>query len=134
MALASLLGGLALTNAGLGAVHGFAAPFGAMFNAPHGAVCASLLGPVMRANLEASPRFEEIARRLTGRRSAGAEEGIAWVEKLTKDLNISGLASYGLREEHFDDLISKAKNASSMRANPIALTDAQLADILRRAL
>ena len=134
MALASLFGGLALANAGLGAVHGFAAPFGAMFNAPHGAVCAALLGPVMRANVQASPRFEEIARRLTGRPTARPEEGIAWVESLTKDLNIPGLRWYGLRAEHFDDLIAKAKNASSMRANPIALTDAQLSEILQCAL
>lgn len=134
MALASLFGGLALANSGLGAVHGFAAPFGAMFKAPHGAVCAALLGPVMRANINASPRFEEVARRLTGRSTAKAEDGAEWVEQLTKELNIPGLASYGLREEHFDELIVKAKNASSMRANPIALKDEQLAEILHRAL
>ena len=53
LALASLLGGLCLANAGLGAVHGFAAPIGGMFDAPHGAVCAALLGPVMVANVAA---------------------------------------------------------------------------------
>ena len=134
MALASLFGGLALANAGLGAVHGFAAPFGAMFDAPHGAVCAALLAPVMRANLQGSQRFEEIARRLNGKAAACAEDAIAWVKNVAKDLNIPGLASFGLREEHFSDLIAKAKIASSMRANPIALTDAQLTEILQRAL
>jgi alcohol dehydrogenase class IV len=134
MALAGLFGGLALANSGLGAVHGFAAPFGAIFNAPHGAVCAALLGPVMRANLTASPRFEEVARRLTGCSTAKAEDGVEWVEKLTKELNIPGLASYGLREEHFAELIVKAKNASSMRANPVVLNDEELAEILHCAL
>lgn len=134
MSLASLFGGLALANSGLGAVHGFAAPFGAMFNAPHGAVCAALLGPVMRANIKASPRFEEIARRLTGSLAAKAEDAIAWVEELTKELNIPGLASYGLRKEYFNELIAKAKNANSMRANPVALKDDELAEILHRAL
>jgi alcohol dehydrogenase class IV len=134
MALGSLFGGLALANSGLGAVHGFAAPFGAMFNAPHGAVCAALLGPVMRANMKQSARFEEIARRLTGKPAARPEEAVEWVEKLTKELNIPGLASYGLGEEHFGELIVKAKNASSMRANPVALKDEELAEILHLAL
>jgi alcohol dehydrogenase class IV len=134
MALASLFGGLALANSGLGAVHGFAAPFGAMFNAPHGAVCAALLGPVMRANIKASPRFDEVARRLTGRASAKADDAVEWVAELTKELNIPGLASYGLREEHFAELIVKAKNASSMRANPVVLNDEELAEILHCAL
>ncbi|HUS34088.1 MAG TPA: iron-containing alcohol dehydrogenase [Verrucomicrobiae bacterium] len=134
MALGSLFGGLALANSGLGAVHGFAAPFGAMFNAPHGAVCAALLAPVMRANIKASPRFEEVARRLSGRSTAKADDGVQWVAEHTKELNIPGLSSYGLREEHFAELIVKAKNASSMRANPVALKDEELAEILHRAL
>ena len=70
LALASLLGGLCLANAGLGAVHGFAAPLGGMFDAPHGAVCAALLGPVVRVNVAAlrargrrrAPRWPAIAR------------------------------------------------------------------------
>jgi alcohol dehydrogenase class IV len=137
MALASLFGGLALANSGLGAVHGFAAPFGAMFSAPHGAVCAALLAPVMRANIQRgakADRFEEIARHLTGNPTAKAVDGANWVASLTKDLSIPGLASYGLRESDFTGLIAKAKNASSMRANPVTLTDAELAEILRNAL
>ena len=76
MALASLFGGLALANAGLGAVHGFAGPIGGMFPAPHGAVCAALLPGVMNTNLRAlrqrasdgEPlrRYDEVARWLTG--------------------------------------------------------------------
>jgi alcohol dehydrogenase class IV len=136
MAMASLFGGLALANAGLGAVHGFAAPFGAMFNAPHGAVCAALLAPVMRANLwhAAAERFEEVARCLTGNPASTAAEGVAWVVKVTKELGIAGLGSYGLRSEHFPVLIAKAKNASSMRANPVTLGDAELTEILQTAL
>lgn len=137
MSLASLFGGLALANSGLGAVHGFAAPLGAMFNAPHGAVCAVLLGPVMQANIErgaALQRFEEVARRLTGNPAARADEGAIWVETLAKDFNIPGLRAYGLRSHHFGELIAKAKNASSMRANPVTLDDAALTAILNRAL
>jgi alcohol dehydrogenase class IV len=135
-ALASLFGGLALANSGLGAVHGFAAPFGAMFRAPHGAVCAALLAPVMRANIQRGmkpDRFEEIARRLTGNPAATPVDGANWVASLTKDLSIPGLASYGLHESDFTGLIARAKNASSMRANPVTLNDTELAEILHNA-
>ncbi len=87
LALASLFGGLALANAGLGAVHGFAAPVGGLFDAPHGAACAALLPAVLRVNLEAlsrrrpeSPalaRYREIAAIVTGRPDADAEDAVA---------------------------------------------------------
>lgn len=144
MALASLFGGLCLANAGLGAVHGFAAPFGAAYNAPHGAVCAALLPVVMRVNLRLSlhkperaellQRFEEVARRLTGNPAANANAGAEWVEALTRDLGIPRLGHYGLREEDFPGLVAQAKRASSMRANPIPLTDLELTEILLRAI
>lgn len=137
MALAALFGGLALANSGLGAVHGFAAPLGAMFNAPHGAICAALLGPVLRVNSRAATskeRFEEIARRLTGNPAARAEDGIEFVANLARSLNIPGLRQYGVLRESFPEIIAKAKNASSMKSNPAALSDADLQEILSLAL
>jgi alcohol dehydrogenase class IV len=136
MALASLFGGLALANSGLGAVHGFAAPFGAIFDAPHGAVCAALLAPVMRANVNHAPseRYVEIARRLTGNPAASAEDAIRWIADIARDMEIPGLARYGLTEQRFPELIAKAKNASSMRANPVPFSDRELNEILRAAL
>ncbi len=62
--LRSLCGGLALANAGLGAVHGFAGPFGGMYDAPHGAVCAALLAPVYG---DQHPGAAQRARRTTRR-------------------------------------------------------------------
>lgn len=136
LALASLCGGICLANAGLGAVHGFAAPAGAMLDAPHGAVCAALLAATMETNLgalrarapdhPAAARFAEVAAILTGRAEATAEEGIAWVRALCADLGVPGLRSYGLCEEDVPALCAKAKAASSMKANPIALTDEEL--------
>lgn len=144
MALASLLGGLALANAGLGAVHGFAGPLGGMFPAPHGAVCAALLAPVMRTNLRALndrapgnraiPRYEEVARCLTGQPDATAEEGVAWVEKLTRRLGIPPLSAYGVRSSDFPELVQKAARASSMKANPVVLTDEELTAALEAAV
>ena len=144
MALASLFGGIALTNAGLGAVHGFAAPIGGMFPAPHGAVCAALLPHVMASNLRAlrsrAPgndvlrRYDEIARLVTGNPAASADDGVRWAGELVKELGIPGLGAYGVRPAHCGDLVEKASKASSMKANPIALTAEDLADVLRAAI
>ena len=144
MAVASLFGGLALANAGLGAVHGFAGPIGGMFPAPHGAVCAVLLPHVIEANLEALRRrggagqtvnrFEEVARLVTGRATATADEGVQWIRTLVTDLKIPSLRAYGVTRDHTAELVEKAGKASSMKANPIVLTSEELAGILERAL
>jgi alcohol dehydrogenase class IV len=144
MALASLFGGLALANAGLGAVHGFAGPIGGMFPAPHGAVCAALLPHVMATNLQAvrqrAPgigtlqRYEEIGRLLTGNIQATADDGVKWVSELVRLLQIPGLRTYSLRENDVGEVVSKATNASSMKANPIVLTTEELAETLRAAM
>lgn len=143
MAVASLCGGLALANAKLGAVHGFAAPLGGMFPVPHGVACARLLAPVMAANVRGlreravdSPalrRYDEVARVLTGRADARAEEGAAWVGELVEELGIPRLASFGIDEEDVAAVVEKAMRASSMQGNPIALTAEELAGALRSA-
>jgi alcohol dehydrogenase class IV len=142
MALASLLGGLALANAGLGAVHGFAGPIGGMFDAPHGAVCAALLPHVFAANHRAMvdrgqddrlERFDHIARALTGRDSATVVDAISWLNELVDALHIPTLRAYGLRESDLPDIVQRARQASSMNANPVELTTPELTGILRRA-
>jgi len=144
MAVASLCGGLALANARLGAVHGFAAPLGGMYDAPHGALCARLLPPVMAANLKAlreqapaSPalvRYTEVARILTGDPEAQAEAGATWVAALCAELEVPPLSRYGLTEAALSAVAAKARRASSMQGNPITLSDAALVAILREAL
>ena len=144
MMLASLCGGLALANAKLGAVHGFAGPVGGMFPAPHGAVCASLLPHAMAVNVqalqerlpgsEALHRYDEIARILTGSDKATAGDGVAWVQELCQALRVPSLASYGVTPEDFPVLIEKGSVASSMQGNPIKLTSDEMREILARAL
>jgi alcohol dehydrogenase class IV len=144
MAYASLLGGLALANAGLGVVHGFAAPIGGMFDAPHGAVCAALLPAGMRTNIvalrEREPkggaleRYREIARILTNDPDAIPEDGVEWVRGLTSRLAIPSLASYGIRQQDVPELAAKAGRANSMKANPIALTTAELTATIENSL
>jgi alcohol dehydrogenase class IV len=145
MALASLFGGLALANAGLGAVHGFAGPIGGRFpQAPHGAICAALLPRAMRANIhalrlrdsqnQALKRYDQIARICTGDPHAAADAGVDWVHQLVDDLQIPRLETYGIKSEHVDELVRKAAQASSMKANPITLTPEELAETLRQSL
>jgi alcohol dehydrogenase class IV len=144
MCVASLFGGLALANAGLGAVHGFAGPIGGMFSAPHGAVCAALLPHVMEINLralrqrapktETSARYQKVARLLTGDSSATEDEATAWVRELVNDLKIPKLRTYGITSQSMEELVDKSAKASSMKANPIVLTRQELMEILQRAL
>ncbi len=144
MSLASLFGGLALANAKLGAVHGFAAPFGGLFPAPHGTICARLLPFVMETNVRAlqnrapdSPalaRYEEVARWLTDDANATVREGVEWVRTLCADLQVPSLSQFGLTEAQIPEAVAQAKNASSMKGNPIALTDEELTDILKQAM
>jgi len=144
MALASLFGGLALANAGLGAAHGFAAPICGMFPAPHGATCAALLPHVMAANVAALrarqpdgpalARYEELARILAGKLDATVGDALRWVSALCHDLNVPGLSAYGITRADFPALAQKAAAASSMKANPIVLTAEELGEILERAL
>jgi len=144
MCFVSLLGGFALANAGLGAVHGFASPIGAMFTAPHGAVCARLLPAVVRANVDAlrkrEPgsetliRYAEVAYLLTGDETAPVEKGVEWLEHLLVELHIPALTTYGISENDIPLIVSNAAIASSMKANPIQLTEDELAEILTEAL
>lgn len=144
MALASLFGGLALANAGLGAVHGFAGPIGGMFPAPHGAVCAALLPPVMEANLvalrtraPATPalsRYDHIAQLLTGRSNAKADDGVRWLNDLVGALHIPPLGSYGVTCADSHAIVAASSKASSMKSNPIVLTSEELHAILARTL
>ena len=143
MAMASLFGGLALANAGLGAVHGFAGPLGGMFPAPHGAICGLLLPHVMEANVYAlktrapdSPalaRYEEVAQILTDIPTARAVDGVKWVQELCAIFKIPPLSVYDLKEKYFPDVVEKVRRASSTKGNPIVLTDNELTQILEKA-
>jgi alcohol dehydrogenase class IV len=136
--LASLFGGLALANSGLGAVHGFAAAIGGMFPIAHGAICAALLPHVWRANVDAAvrekrtdllARFAEAARILAGG-EATPKQGGDWLEELITDLSIWTLSAGGVTRAQFPAICEKARSASSMKANPIAFSNDELMRIL----
>ncbi|HEY3324923.1 MAG TPA: iron-containing alcohol dehydrogenase [Planctomycetota bacterium] len=152
MALAALLSGITLANAGLGAVHGFAAPLGARFPVPHGTVCAALLPHVIAANISALrtagteagataagslARYAEVGRVLFGNHRPD-EEALEAAEvipaELVKQFKIPALASFGITEKDVPELVGLAQKSSSMRYNPVVLPPEVLTWILRSAL
>jgi len=143
MAFGSLMGGLALANAGLGAVHGFAAPLGGLFEAPHGAICARLLPVVCRVNIQALKmrqpnhpaleRYHRLAGWLMEDLTADVLDGIRWMEETCEELHIPRLREYGIRQKDFARVVENARKASSMKANPIELEDEELFQILEEA-
>jgi alcohol dehydrogenase class IV len=143
MAIVSLFGGLTLANSKLGAVHGIAGPMGGMFPVPHGVICARLLPFVVEVNVRALKRhnsqqyllrYDQVAQVLTGKTNAKAEEGIDRIHDLCDALDIPGLSDFGITEDHFPDLITSSKKASSMKGNPVNLTDEELTEILQKAV
>lgn len=148
MALAALLSGITLANAGLGAVHGFAAPLGANFPVPHGTACAVLLPPVMEANVRAlraqAPgsfvlsKYAQIGRTLTNCREladdAAIDACVEFTAGLVRDLRIPPLSQFGLSEQGVPKLVGLARKASSMRYNPVVLSDEALGTVLRSAI
>jgi alcohol dehydrogenase class IV len=144
MAFGSLLGGLALANAGLGVVHGFAAPLGAMLHAPHGALCAAVLPHAIVINIqalrgrtpehEALRRYRDIARILIDCSTAEPEDGAKWVAALCQQLSIAPLRVHGFEPQQIPALVEKAAQANSMKGNPIPLTTQELTEIAQRAL
>lgn len=143
MALAALFSGVALANARLGAVHGFAGVLGGATGHPHGALCARLLPFVMEANIRAvdergNPatlqRYAEIARTLTGDASATPRDGATRVHELCTELKIPPLREAGLAVADCSRLIPLAQRASSMKGNPVTLSDSELHQILEAAI
>jgi alcohol dehydrogenase class IV len=143
MAFASLLSGLALANARLGAVHGCAAVLGGVLQAPHGVLCARLLPPMMEANVRALERrapgaptlakYAEIGCLLTGH-DTGMAAAITWAHAACQDLAIPRLSACGLTSDMIPAVVAEAQRASSTKGNPIALTDEELAAALGEAL
>ena len=144
MAMCSLLGGIALANAKLGAVHGLAGVIGGTADVPHGVACAALLAPVVEANVRALrsgqpggpalDRYAEAARLLTGRPAASIDDGLTWIRETVSLLDVPGLAAFGIGPQHAGDVAAKAARSSSMQGNPVTLTPGDLRAIVLQAL
>jgi len=144
MAMCALLGGMALANAKLGAVHGLAGVIGGVADVPHGIACAAVLAPVITANVRALrsgppgqaalDRYGRAARLLTGDPAASVEDGLAWIRQTLVLLEVPGLAAFGVGAQDADEIAAKALISSSMQGNPVALSHGDLKAIVTRAL
>ena len=132
MAYASFLSGLALSHAGLGAVHGLASPLGGLFSIPHSAACARLLPLVTRANLAALNSGRGFAPALDAYRRADKALGCD-ITRYCARFRFPGLASFGMKESDIPTVVGAA-TSGSMKTNPVELTPGELAGILKEAM
>jgi alcohol dehydrogenase len=147
MAYAALLSGVCLAQTGLGSVHGLASPLGAFFPIPHGVVCGTLVGAATRVNLaalrERDPdnlawrKYARAGDLLYGRHFPSPEEGhaalLALLDEWTERLNLPRLNIYGIQESDFAHVVAQSRG-SSMKTNPLVLSDAEITDVLRQRL
>ena len=139
MMLASLLSGLALANSGLGAAHGIAAALGAIVNVPHGRACAMLLPKVLRVNhTQCQNKYAEISDALHLGDNLSIEDKaknvIQYIEDLCDKIDIPKRCSIKHVDEDLVNELVMASQGSSMKGNPILLTDAQIRDIITSIL
>lgn len=142
MAWVSLCGGLALANAGLGAVHGLAGPLGGLTGAAHGAICGALLPHVLQAN-RAAITTPDLAARLDqvghwigtafGQPDAPLPQAAALLAAWSASAGLPGLTALGISTAAQATAAAQAASSSSMKANPATLSVATLQDIMRRA-
>jgi alcohol dehydrogenase class IV len=147
MAYAALLSGITLAQTGLGSVHGLASPLGAFFPIPHGVVCGTLVAAATRVNIEAmqarepeNPALDKYAR-LAGLlcdtgfsdTQRAHEALIKLLEDWVRQLDIPRLGRFGVKANDFARLVANSRG-SSMKTNPVVLTDGEVAAILQQRL
>jgi alcohol dehydrogenase class IV len=147
MAYGSLLSGITLAQVGLGSVHGLASPIGAYFPIPHGVVCGTLVAKATEVNIRAMrerepenaslvkyARAEELLTQTSLRDREVAWDGLVrMLNEWTSCLKIQTLSHYGIKEQDIDKIVAGARG-SSMKTNPIVLTDAEIGEVVRARL
>ena len=138
LAWTSLCGGLALSNAGLGAVHGFAGVIGGMTGAAHGAICGALLGPVLAANRAAAEgaarvKLDEVCGVLADVLGCTVVDAPAALQTWARGAGLPGLAGLGVMPAMHGEIVAAAAGASSMKGNPVVLGTAVLRGVLEAA-
>jgi len=143
MAYASLISGINLAQTGLGSVHGLASPLGAFYPIPHGVVCGTLLATATHININAMlereadnaaiDRYARISEVLSQRRFKSIDQAqdklVELLQQWTYDLQLERLSTYGLTSSALDHVVEHSRG-SSMKTNPIVLTDEEIKSIL----
>jgi alcohol dehydrogenase class IV len=143
MAYAALISGITLAQVGLGSVHGLASPLGAFYPIPHGVVCGTLVASATKVNiqsmLEREPenqtldKYARVAEVLCEKRIRDREtawnELLALLSNWTEELQLPRLSNYGVNRDGLDNVIASSRG-SSMKTNPIILTDGEIKSIL----
>ena len=147
MAYASLVSGINLAQTGLGSVHGLASPLGAFYPVPHGIVCGTLVAAATEVNINAmferepnNPALDRYARvsevlhqqRFTSR-DESLQQLISLLKQWTEDLQLQGLSHYWLDHSGLDHVVAHSRG-SSMKTNPIVLTDEEIKSVLVQRL
>lgn len=141
MAWVSTCGGLALANAGLGAIHGFAGVIGGETNAPHGEICGALLPAVLESHLRKAEEHTEVSVRLhwvlhqidTYFAKGEKGMGITALRSWSRRMGLPGLEGLGLSLADYSKVAEAASKASSMSGNPFVLSQHELMEILLSA-
>jgi len=147
MAYASLLSGICLAQTGLGSVHGLASPLGAFFPIPHGVVCGTLLAEATRMNIDlmeerdpenpALAKYTEVGKLFRGKRHVDAIEARVFLvhilTKWTEKMQLPRLSHYNISENDIPRIVAHSRG-SSMKTNPLVLTDEEIAELIQRRL
>ncbi|KPM01869.1 iron-containing alcohol dehydrogenase [Vibrio splendidus] len=141
LAFASMLGGMAITNAKLGAAHGLASALGGKISAPHSVITARLAPFVMLENIAVAKeqqrndilaRYQRIAQIVTGNVEAKEEEAIAWLSEVLDTLKLPSLLEFGVCEAQFDEVSADALKSVAIKGNPLPLNQERLVHILKQ--
>ncbi|MFQ5866514.1 MAG: iron-containing alcohol dehydrogenase family protein [bacterium] len=139
MCLASLLGGVVLTNSGLGIAHGVAAFLGSLYGVPHGVANGILLPHAIEFNLPSTiQKFKSIACVLREKIEGLTEEevgrkALVAVDKIARELRIpQNLREFGVKSEDLPELVEKSLTSSSTRGNPREVSYEDLLSLLKK--
>lgn len=141
ISFAAMLGGMAITNAKLGAAHGLASALGGKLNAPHSVITARLAPYVMNENINAAQRagrndllqrYTRLAQVLTGRVNAHREDSVLWVRMMLEKLDIPALDEFGVCSTSFEQVAEDTLKSVAIKGNPLPLTEERLIYILEQ--
>ncbi len=141
LSFAALLGGMAITNAKLGAAHGLASALGGKLDAPHSVIAARLAPHVMLENIKAAKkaaredvidRYRKLAQLVTGRINANEHDGVLWVKMVLDKLELPLLSKFGVCQTSFEQVATDALKSVAIKGNPLPLNQDRLVYILEQ--